>query len=530
MRPIFLILAFVVCTVIGAAQQPAPTTQPNQPIELPEVIVTGRETVDVPGSSKHVPSKPASIKGAILDSLNTFEKLPIPTLPPRPLPSLDRRSIVYPGYVDAQIGAYLTPDVKAGYSFVAGGYRVDLDGALEASNGWVTNGEYMKYGLHALSSYVAPEKFIFFGGSTTEVDAKVAGSSYKQYALTSAPSRTRTDLGLGVNTKGQYEGFLYDAGASWSSTSLSTTPGTVSDASFDVRAAVENRWNAWDVGGKVDLKFRSFADQAYPFMELQAYGRYASPDVRLTLGGGVQNAMSTSNVSRFGLLLFAQADYMLNGDLTLQATVRSGLRANSFTELFDSNPYVSSSVIMDAAYDVVRISGHLFYHPSMRLNITAGICVRSTERQSLWIADSNATFTAWYATVSTVTIPFDMHWLFTSTDAVVADMQITSATVSDAKAAPYIPTVRASVGYERAWTTDLRTLVSLYYVGDRWADLANTINLGGYVDVRIHASYQLLPSLSITLRAQNLIGSSITVWQGYQERGIFVSGGINWKF
>lgn len=530
MKLIFACMLLAGLSAHVSAQQPATPSQPNQPIELPEVIVTGREAMDVPGSSKHVPSKPASIKGAILDSLNTFEKQPIPSLPPRPLPSLDRRLAIYPGYVDAQFGAYITPDIKAGYSFVTGGYRVDLDGAIEASNGWIANGEYVKYAAHALSSYVAPEKFIFFGGSTTEVDLRIGGNSYKQYALAAAPSRSRSDIGIGVTTQGQYDGFLYDVGASWQMASLTTTRRSVTDAAVHAQASVENRWNTWDVGGKVDLNFRSFAEQAYPFMELQAFGRYATPEIRLTLGGGLQNAMSTSNVSRFGLLLRAQADYMINGDLTLQAVVRSGLRTNSFTDLMDSNPYVSDSVIMDAAYDVVAISGQLFYHPTMRLNVSAGIHVRSTERQSLWVADSGATFTALYATVSTVTIPLEMHWLFTSADAVVADVLITSATVSNSKAAPYIPTVRASVGYERSWTPDLRSLVSLTYVGDRWADVANSINIGGYVDLRLNASYQLLPSLSITARAQNLLGSAITVWQGYQERGIFVSGGINWKF
>jgi len=512
------------------AQQPSTPTQPNQPIDLPEVIVTGRETVDVPGSSKHVPSKPASIKGVILDSLNSFEKLPIPTLPPRSLPSLDRKTMLYPGYVDAQMGAYLTPDVKAGYSFVAGGYRVDVDGALEISNGWIENGDYAKYSIGALSTYVAPEKFIFFGGSTTEVDLRLAGNRYKQYALAAAPSRSRSDVRVGVNTQGQYEGFHYDVGASWGMASLTTTARSVQDASFNVHAAAENRWNSWDVGGKVDVKLRSFAERSYPFMELQAYARYATPDIRLTLGGGLQNAMSTSEVSRFGLLVRAQADYMINGDLTIQATLRSGLRANSFTDLFDVNPYVSDSVIMDAAYDVVSIGGMLFYHPTMRLNVSAGVRVRSTDRQSLWVADSGATFTILYATVSTVTIPLEFQWLVTNVDAVVADAQITSATVSDAKAAPYIPTIRASIGYERSWNSDLRTTLSMYYVGDRWADLANTVNLGGYVDLRINASYQIMPSLQVTARLQNLLGSAIMVWQGYQERGIFVSAGINWKF
>ena len=49
-----------VVSVYAQQQPPQPQVpaQPNQPIELPEFIVTGKERVDIPGGAKQAPVRP----------------------------------------------------------------------------------------------------------------------------------------------------------------------------------------------------------------------------------------------------------------------------------------------------------------------------------------------------------------------------------------------------------------------------------------------------------------------------------------
>ncbi|MDZ4745992.1 MAG: hypothetical protein SGJ05_08315 [bacterium] len=513
------------------AQQP-----PNQPIDLPEFIVTGTERIEVPSSAKQPPAKPPALKAQILDSLNPTEKHPMPKIAARALPSPIRQYTLWPGYIEASMGNYITPNVLAGYSLRTGGYRVDLNAFAEAAaSAWVPNAEYFKAGASLFSTYTAPQEFLVFGGSVTDVDLGFNTSNYSLYALTPASQRNTNNLHAGVGVRGAYEGFHYEGGASYTSTSMRTNRGIetmnddVSDNKLRGYLALEQRWTQYDVGAKVDLRFQSFAGNSYPFMEGSAFARYSTSFMRLSAGAGVQSAMSTIGVSRFGVLVLGELDLFVGPDITVQANLRSGLRPITFASLLEENPYVNASAFLDAAYDVFDIRGSIVLRPSLALAVTAGIRLRQSERDVFWTSDRTGTFVPSYSTVTMLQIPADVRWFMTSKDVLTADLMLTTARI-DSVDKPYVPSVRASLAYERAWTPSIRSVVAGIYVGDRFADLGNKITLSGYVDVRVRAEVDFTPTLSAHVRAENIVANTIVLWNGYAERGAFFSGGITWKF
>jgi outer membrane cobalamin receptor len=54
--------------------------------------------------------------------------------------------------------------------------------------------------------------------------------------------------------------------------------------------------------------------------------------------------------------------------------------------------------------------------------------------------------------------------------------------------------------------------------------------LSGYVDLRARISYAITPKLDVALRAENILSSTIVLWDGYRERGFFASAGFTWRF
>ncbi len=515
------------------AQQPVP----NQPIELPEFIVTGKERIEVPSSAKQPPSKTPSMKAQLLDSLNSTEKHPLPKLPARALPSPILAYKMWPGFIEAGIGNYITPAVIAGYSLKAGGYRLDILGSVEAAfDAWTPNAEYFKASADVVSTYTAPSEFLVFGGSTTEVDLGFNTRRYKLYALSAAPERTNTRMRAAVAVKGAFEGFNYDGGASFASTILTTdsavghlTYSDVSDNTLRGYLSLEQKWEHYDVGARVDLRFPTFSGRAYPFIEGLAFARYSSDLIRISAGAGAQTSTSTLNVSRFGVLLVGELDLFLGRALTLQANVRSGLRPVTFSDLLEENQYTSSTTILDAAYDVFDVRGTMVLRPSLALAATVGLRLRQTERQPVWVGNSSGTFAPVYSTVTMLQIPADVRWMITSRDVLSADITFTTARI-DSVSQPYVPSIRSSIAYERAWTPSVRSVVAAVYIGDRYVDLANASSLSGYVDVRLRAEVDITSTLSAHVRAENVLGSTIVLWNGYFERSAFISGGITWKF
>ncbi|HCN05458.1 MAG TPA: hypothetical protein DIS79_07540 [Bacteroidetes bacterium] len=521
-----------VVSVYAQQQPPQPQVpaQPNQPIELPEFIVTGKERVDIPGGAKQAPVRPPLLSASALDSLNPTLKQPLPPLPPRQLPLPERSLLFRPGYVEASFGNYVTPNVLAGYSFEAGGYRIDAAGAFEASQGWIENADYSKFDIRLLSSYVAPEKFIFFGGSTTEVDLSLGNRSYRLFGAPGNENRSVLAALAGVNVDGKYGDLNYQAGATWSHLGMSTEGRSdIAGSTMSGYAVFEQRWNGVDAGGKIDLRFASLDNTSYPFLEGSVFARFVTDVVRLRAGAGFQSFESTTDIGRGGLLISASADVMALPELTIRADLRSGLTPFSWQDLVRENPYIATNVVLDAAYDILDLSGTVLFHPSSRITASAGVRLLRRDREAVWIGDTVGTFLPAYVTVTRIDVPVDIRWILSARDVVTADMRLTMSDVVDAKSQPYLPSLRASVQHDRVWSPDVRSLIGLIYVGERWADLQNTVSLSGYIDVRARVDVRIHNDFTVFASTDNLLGSSVVLWRGYTERAMFVRAGITWN-
>ncbi|MBU3741758.1 MAG: TonB-dependent receptor [Candidatus Kapabacteria bacterium] len=525
-----VILLFCACgSILG--QQTPPPSPPNQPIELPEFIVTGKERVDIPAGSKSSPSKPASLKGALLDSLNDLEKQPMPTMSPDPLLRLQRTGLFYPGYATASFGQYLTPALSGGYVTTIGGYRLDAHADIEASDGHVTNASYSKIDVRGLSTYVAPEKFLVFGGSTTEADLRYRRRGYRLFAVDSAPDRSVGDLSASVFVDGKYEGYRFQTGASWSMIEMSTAAVSATDNVLSGHLAVDKRWKSMDLGGRLDVNVRSWNEQDYSFVEGSVYGRYSTDVYRVRGSAGIQSAAATRDVTYGGLLLQGVIDWFVNPTVTVTGSVRSGLRPYTLRQLLDENPYITdTSLVVDVAYDIVDLQGGVVVHPHVRLTATASLRVQQRDRHPIWTDAGGGLFNASYHRVTMLRLPAQLRWIVTGADVLTADIEFVSATVGEFDVMPYQPSIRAAIISDRTWSPTIASTVRLTYVGDRWADLANTVNLTGYLDLHASVRYNITPVWQAAVEARNILGSDIMLWNGYIERGLFVNASVLWRF
>lgn len=503
---------------------------PQQPIELPEFIVTGKQQVDIPGGSKQTPVRPPLLSAERLDSLNPIEKLPLPSVPPAPLPVYSRSTPNYPGYVEASIGNYLTPEIRAGYGFNADNYEIDLTGGYESSTGWTPNSEYYDVSIDALSTYVAPEQFLFFAGSTTEVDLGLGQRSYSLFADTSAPDRDVFRFDAGVRTHGEHDGLSYLGAASWSTRSITTDTADVADGGFDGQLDLRKRFDDVDLGVQVDLRLRGFGDDSYPYSMVGGLAGWRIDDLQIQGRLGAQWATSTESIDRFGAMIVAGLGWTSSPYLTATVEVSSGMRPNSVRDLLVTNPYLSDTITVDLPYDVLSLRGAIHWHPNTKLSIVANVNVRKTDRDLIWTSAGKGSFDLSYRSTTTIDLGADLRYLITSRDHLLANLVVTSSSVDDGEFTPYIAPYRALIGYQRTWTNELMTTLDLVYVGDRYTDILNKDVLSGYLDLRLRAGYAVSKQVDIFLRGTNLLGSTMELWQGYRERGIFINGGITWKF
>lgn len=529
----FALLFVVVC---HSSAQTTPQSQPNAPLELPDFLVTGKAVVDIAAGAKEVPSKMPTFSLQDLDSLNPTEKLPPPLAARRPLPLFSRSVNQVPGYVQASAGVYLTPSIEAGYSLRTGGYTLDLAGMAEHSNGWVNGSNYTTIQAGLNSSYVAPDKFLFFGKGLTETDFQVRHESYSLYADTaSLRNRASTGLRAGVTTEAKVGDVSLLGAFAWSRLALTTSrqAGGPEESALDnsIRADVTASWSKQDnrSSARAGMQMQSLNGRSYSFFEAAYSSQWNSGPLTYGFGIGPQLAMTTADETRFGVRATAVGQVDLNEALTARMDLTTGMRSSSFAAFVSSNPYVQDSAIVDHAYDIFDVRASLMYQPVVATSVVMTLGARVSSRELVWVDGTAARFLPTFQSVNRLWLSIEAEHAVTSRDHILGDMRLVRATLDSGMSQTYTPGFEASVGYERQWLPSLRSILTLQYIGKRWVDVTNTTSLDGYLDLRIAVDYALNRSIDLQLRGENLVDSSVFLWNGYRARGIFVSLGLLWK-
>lgn len=507
----------------GSTPQPAP----NAPLELPDFLVTGKAVVDIAAGVKQSPQKPARFATSDLDSLNPTEKFPSPTVPNRSLPRFSRERIVNNSYIDGLFGMYTSPMLAAGTSFTAGEYRIDADLDAGYSRDWQPNARILDIGANVSSAYVAPEKFYLFGKGLTETDVSVRHREFTLFATPDAPVRSSTKLYAGISTEAFVGERPIVAHLHWNLHSLQDLDGeSVKDQRVhgDITGSIGKRFSA-----SMNIDMQSVAGQSYPYAEAQIARTFGDSLLRFRAALGAQYGASTGDMARMGLLVDVRVDYEPSELFTYGATMRSGLRQVRFSDLLQINPYLSASTLIDQPYDIIHVGLFAKHHPSQRVQIVAGMEFRQTTRSAIWVDTVAGVFDVEYRDVTALSARLEMSYQPTSRDRVLLTGIVQTAVTSSDVTVTYTEPIRLDAAYRRYWTSSLTSEIGLQYVGRRWADLGNSREIDAFLDLHARLSYALGHGMDLVVTADNLVNSTIILWNGYRERGIFVSAGVSWR-
>lgn len=512
---------------LRAQETPKPA---DKPLELPQIVIEGTEKISVPGGTKKTPAITLKLSQTELGALNSLEKYPPSLLPAQPLPVMQSRHSFYNGFVQGQFGMYVTPSVMAGYRTDFSGFDIYARGGFEASSGHIDNGAYSKGFVHLNAGYLAPEKYWLFGGSKTDSYFRYGGRAYNLYALPDPPERSVREFDLGLTVRGNYEGFGYDAGAGIGNMVL-TQERDVSDNTLFGYLAVNQLWNDFRLGGRLDLNFRTLRGTGYSFIEAAATGEYLSEPLLVAADAGVQLGGTSDDESQVTPLLRGRAEFRISSDVTLRGRLAVGLRDRSFRDLLQENPYLDDSSHVRYTSVMPEVGGVLLYHPSVALTLSGGFTMTFLKDRAVYLSTGNGTFRTVYADASIMEVSGETRVAFDTANALVGTVIFRSSSLADSgSAVPYVAPMQLATEYERRWTQEFTTTLALTYIGKRYADLDNTVSLDGYLDLGLSAAYAVSNRLSVFARLNNLTGSKIYIWEGYRERGIFGTAGLTYQF
>jgi outer membrane cobalamin receptor len=195
------------------------------------------------------------------------------------------------------------------------------------------------------------------------------------------------------------------------------------------------------------------------------------------------------------------------------------------------NPYLDSRAVIDYAYNLPSIKAILYFHPDEEIAFSAGFNFASTNRMPIFINSDSSVFGINYAKVNSLEGFVEGILKLTRQDNFVANITINhSAISSSGKIQPYTSPLNLTLDYNRKWDESFGTQIGMVYISERFTDLANNNKLPSSFNLKFKVDYWFKNNLKIFADFENLLNSDMFVWNGYKERGLFLSGGILWQF
>ncbi|MBX3043424.1 MAG: hypothetical protein KIT33_05325 [Candidatus Kapabacteria bacterium] len=535
MRIFLIIILFfsALMPVIAQESQQKPTSA--EPLDLPNFIIQGTLQLNVNSGVKQNPERPRPLSKSELDSLNSLEKQSSQSLPVEPLRITTVERSLKDGFVKAQFGRFATGQIDVGFGGELGGYDLYGQAGYEFSDGHLTNADFSKFGAKLTSDYIAPAKFFIFGGSRTRTEVEFKHHDYNLFANPIGLNRNINNFSAIVDVDGNYRGIKFETGMGFNGFQVVTDNFRNADNNIFGFLKIHSFWNNFQVAGNVLLDLHTLRGQSTNFMQADGSISIFNDVFSLTGNGGLQWATNSNGVDRGGLLIEGKAEYRMNKLFTVRADIRSGLENKSFRDMAYENPYISNMADLDFAYDIMNLGAYLIFHPNEKIGFSAGMRVRSTDRYPVFSPDEvyfPGSFNISYEGISFVRSMFETYWYFTSQDKLTANLTATQSSLNDFtdSSIPYIPDFQISLDYNRNWFKGFGTNFGIDYIGERFADLQNTVKLDSYINVRIEGNYLIYDGLRLFLRLDNLLNSDIYVWEGYRERNVFISFGVMWQF
>ena len=528
------------------AAVPDQTEVPLPKIDLPEFLITGQETIDLPVSTKsifeednvYVPGSP--MPGRKDAGINEEVKLQKDFTGPA-----DQMN----GKVLGGIGNYTSPYMEGwfGKNYDSGGVLFHANYA--SSSGQVTDANWQKTGFGMQGDYLSPQSFGIIAGSRLNGGLNFSGLTYRAYG-SAVPSQLRTlndvNLNLGLASRTAASDNLddaldYSAALSWKGTSLDDSVNS-SQNDFGLLVSASTRKSDIQLRGSmeyvlsdVSMQLPSNIETHLPeWFDLRLSGEiFFLPELQATLA--VQQFIYRGNLSVAGGRFYpgAQLRYFMNDAATVYLSIAPTVERNTLASLVNSNKYIQNREELRPSEVPFALTFGSEYTFSDKFYGNGSLSYSSVQNFPVFIELNSAKVwdVMYLPKVAVTRLVVEGSYTFSRENSATFAGSLNSTQAKDSSnAVPNIPMFTVSGVYRRSFSSGIVAEVFAEYFSKRWKDFAHSGANAGYVDVGGKGEYQLLKNLRAVMQVDNILDRQYYVWDGYVERPLFISFGVTYTW
>ena len=498
------------------AQRPLPK------FDLPEYVITGTASIDLPKLEKIVIDDSPIVLQTIVKSseksLRDRETLEL-AMKSREGDS-QAQANKYSGFAKAGIGTYFTPQAEIQFGQSLPEYFYSFGGKYFLTKGYAPNTDQSSGGLTASGGTSLTSNAPILRNAALNGKFGYRSESFHFYgSATPTLQRTLSDFQLRAELENQtLNYFPYSAGISLESVDVSDSSASTTETRFDLNYQTSFPIASLPVYTK--LHFMS-ATGGLRFMDLSA---------------GVQNYWYSSILFEGSLHLY-WAKGMAGQDLVrLCPHVMVSYQVISQHRLFVSYEQMfvpmtlASNIIANRFLSAASIVKHEYVTGEGELglesNWTEGIKSRislnvksardlpmfsDSSRQGVWML-------AYGGQARIVTFCAEMVAKLNSNDYFASNILLRSTNDSFLGGKiPYAPAIEAWCSAIHRLGTTTAVSANVRFVGERTTDLAGMATLSRYAVVDVSSEYRPFDFLKFTVAIKNLTDSQFVTWRGYRE-------------
>lgn len=515
-------------------------------IDLPEFLITGQETIDLPASSKTAAEED---KVYVPASLSPGRKDVKTDLTQKPQKDAAGPSDQMNGRVLAGIGTYTSPFLEGwfGKNYDEGGILFHANFA--SSEGHVTNADWQKTGVGLSGDFRSPESFGVFAGSRLNGGMSFSGNSYRAYG-SSSPSQLRTlndvrvNIGLAsaTTTPGIFGAPLdYNAGIVWAGTSLSDS---VSSSENDLGLTASAMSEKWGMPLRGTLEYlTSGVNTRLPadvgshspqwFVLKASAQRMITPvfQAALTLQQYVYRGNLSPTSGRFQPAV--ELRYFATDVSTPFILFAPSVERNTLLTLVNSNKYIQNSGELRPSEIPLSLTLGSDLALNERLQGRASVSYRSIQDFPFFVELNSAKVwdVMYLPKVSVKQADLEGSYIFLPGNSATLIASLNSTLANDStNAVPNIPAFSFSGVYRCSMDAGVSIEGYARYMSKRWTNFAHSASNAGFVDIGAKGDYQFLNNLRAMVEIDNLLSQHYYLWDGYVERPMFISLGFTYKW
>ncbi|MHB1050251.1 MAG: TonB-dependent receptor [Bacteroidota bacterium] len=530
--------------VKNASKTQSPDT-PLPKIDLPEFVITGSEEINLDITNKaeddedriFMPQKPVpgfrslEVDGAVSrKQIKQFSKAPA---------GLN-------GKVFAGLGFYLTPQMDGWFgqhddknSFMINGYYSSTEGHVDDAGWW-------KAGFGAKGRYVMPDSSDILPYAQLSGDLRYGRESYRAYA-SAAPTQVRDlsafDISLGAGSRyalpyKSLSGFDYTGRIGIGTFSASDSVAS-SETDFYLNGVATTRFLALALRGQAEYRTTAYTMSvpgisAGHWFVIKGEGQtLILPSLQLSVA--LQQFIYRGNAGAAGGRFYPQAEvrYFMTERATMYAGFAPTVERNTLSSLTQQNRYIHyASRLMPSDVPVSVLAGFEFT-PAEEITASAKFTYRHVNNFATFLDTSGAK--VWEVTylseVRSSRVDLSLLYRFNPRQNVTAYFTTQSVTQKDsARAMPYIPKYSVGAVYHHFFDMGLHLEALAEFVSSRFTDFSNTHSNAGYVFTSVKGDIEVLDRFRATAELHNAINQRYFVWNGYQERNLYLLLGISYSW